>query len=147
MNTIMAFDYGSKRIGVAIGQQLTATTRSLDTVAVRQNKPDWDHISRLLKEWQPDLLLIGLPLTEDGGEQEMSIAARRFANRLNGRYQLPVELVDERYSSMEAEELAINARRNGRLKKAKVKQAVDQIAAELIIQTWLAENSAANNQP
>ncbi len=136
MNTIMAFDYGSKRIGVAIGQQLTATTRPLDTVAVRQNKPDWDHISRLLKEWQPDLLLIGLPLTEDGGEQEMSIAARRFANRLNGRYQLPVELVDERYSSMEAEEIVVNERRSGKLKKSKLKQAVDQVAAALIIQSW-----------
>jgi len=137
--TIIAFDYGSKRIGVAIGQQLTATTRPLDTVTVRQNKPDWDHISRLLQEWQPDLLLIGLPLAEDGGEQEMSIAARRFANRLNGRYQLPVELVDERFSSIEAEEIIVEARRSGRLKKSKVKQAIDQIAAELIIQTWLAE--------
>ena len=136
MNTIMAFDYGSKRIGVAIGQQLTATTRPLDTVAVRQNKPDWDHISRLLKEWQPDLLLIGLPLAEDGSEQEMSIAARRFANRLNGRYQLPVELVDERYSSIEAEEIVVNERRSGKLKKSKVKQAVDQVAAALIIQSW-----------
>jgi len=138
-STIMAFDYGSKRIGVAIGQQLTASTQPLETVAVRQNKPDWDHISRLLQEWQPGLLLIGLPLTEDGSEQEMSIAARRFANRLNGRYQLPVELVDERFSSIEAEELVVNARRNGRLKKSKLKQAVDQIAAELIIQTWLTE--------
>lgn len=136
--TIMAFDYGSKRIGVAIGQQLSASSRPLDTVAVRQNKPDWDHISRLLNEWQPDLLLIGLPLTEDGGEQEMSTAARRFANRLNGRYQLPVELVDERFSSIEAEEIIVEARRNGRLKKSKVKQAVDQIAAKLIIQSWLA---------
>ncbi len=138
LNTIMAFDYGSKRIGVAIGQQLTATTRPLDTVTVRQNKPDWDHISRLLKEWRPDLLLIGLPLAEDGGEQEMSIAARRFANRLNGRYQLPVELVDERFSSIEAEEIVVAARRSGQLKKSKVKRAVDQIAAKLIIQTWLA---------
>ena len=137
--TIMAFDYGSKRIGVAIGQQLTASTQPLDTVAVRQNKPDWDHISRLLKEWQPDLLLIGLPLAEDGSEQEMSIAARRFANRLNGRYQLPVELVDERFSSIEAEEIIVKARRSGELKRSKTKQAIDQIAAELIIQTWLTE--------
>ena len=137
--TIMAFDYGSKRIGVAIGQQLTATTRPLDTVAVRQNKPDWDHIGRLLKEWQPDLLLIGLPLAEDGSEQEMSIAARRFANRLNGRYQLPVELVDERFSSIEAEEIVVAARRSGKLKKSKLKQAVDQVAAALIIQSWFDE--------
>ena len=136
MNTVMAFDYGSKRIGVAIGQQFTTTTRPLDTVAVKQNKPDWNHISRLIKEWQPDLLLIGLPLAEDGGEQEMSIAARRFSNRLNGRYQLPVELVDERFSSIEAEEIVVAARRSGRLKKSKVKQAVDQVAATLIIQSW-----------
>ncbi len=134
--TIMAFDYGSKRIGVAIGQQLTTSTQPLDTVAVRQNKPDWDHISRLLQEWQPDLLLVGLPLDADGSEQEMSIAARRFANRLNGRYQLPVELMDERFSSIEAEEIVVAARRNGRLKKSKVKQAVDQVAAALIIQSW-----------
>ncbi len=136
LNTLMAFDYGSKRIGVAIGQQLTATARPLDTVAVRQNKPDWDHLSRLLEEWHPELLLIGLPLTEDGGEQEMSIAARRFANRLHGRYQLPVELVDERFSSIEAEEIVVKARRNGRLKKSSVKQAIDQVAASLIIQSW-----------
>ncbi len=139
MNTIMAFDYGSKRIGVAIGQQFTTSAQPLDTVAVRQNKPDWDHISRLLREWQPDLLLVGLPLAEDGSEQEMSIAARRFANRLNGRYQLPVELVDERFSSIEAEEIVVNARRSGHLKRSKAKQSVDQVAAALIIQSWFDE--------
>lgn len=136
--TIMGFDYGRKRIGVAIGQQLAATTRSLDTVAVRENKPDWDHISHLLDEWQPDLLLIGLPMNMDGSEHDMSKAARRFANQLNGRYQLPIELVDERLSSVEAESIIHEARRHGSIKKSKAKQAIDQIAAELIIQTWLA---------
>ena len=136
----MAFDYGQKRIGVAIGQQLTATTQSIDTVAVRQNKPDWEHINRLIKEWQPTLLLVGLPMNMDGTEHEISAAARRFANQLNGRYQLLVELVDERLSSIEADEIISEARRHGGISKGKAKRALDQVAAELIIQTWLAEH-------
>ncbi len=137
--SLMGFDYGQKRIGVAIGQQLTSTTQSIDTIAVRQNKPDWEHVSRLINEWQPDLLLIGLPMNMDGTEHEISKAARRFANQLNGRYQLPVELVDERLSSIAAEEIIIEARRSGEIKKGKAKRSIDQVAAELIIQTWLAE--------
>lgn len=135
----MGFDYGQKRIGVAIGQQLTATTQAIDTIAVRQNKPDWEHISRLINEWQPDLLLVGLPLNMDGTEHEMSKAARRFANQLNGRYQRPVELVDERLSSIEAEQIIREARHNGEIRKGKAKRCVDQVAAELIIQTWLSQ--------
>jgi putative Holliday junction resolvase len=138
-NTLMGFDYGQKRIGVAIGQQLTATTQSIDTIAVRQNKPDWEHISRLINEWQPDLLLVGLPLNMDGTEHEVSKAARRFANQLNGRYQRPVELVDERLSSIEAEQIITEARRSGEIRKGKAKRCVDQVAAELIIQTWLSQ--------
>ncbi len=133
----MGFDYGLKRIGVAIGQELTTTAQPIDTIAVRQNKPDWDHITRLLDEWKPDLLLIGLPMNMDGTEHDISKAARRFANQLNGRYQLPVELVDERLSSMEAEEIIREARRDGRIKKGQAKRSVDQVAAEVIIRTWL----------
>ena len=133
----MGFDYGRKRIGVAIGHELTATTQALDTVAVRHNKPDWDHITRLLGEWKPDLLLIGLPMNMDGTEHDVSKAARRFANQLNGRYQLPVELVDERLSSIEAEEMITDARRNKRIKKNQAKRSLDQVAAEIIIRTWL----------
>ncbi len=135
--TLMGFDYGLKRIGVAIGQELTTTAQPIDTIAVRQNKPDWDHITRLLDEWKPDLLLIGLPMNMDGTEHDISKAARRFANQLNGRYQLPVELVDERLSSMEAEEIIREARRDGRIKKGQAKRSVDQVAAEVIIRTWL----------
>jgi putative Holliday junction resolvase len=137
----LAFDYGRKRIGVATGQPLTATTTPLDTVSVKQNKPDWEHITRLIEEWQPELLLVGLPMNMDGTEHEMSRAARRFANQLNGRYQLPVELVDERLSSIEAEEVITESRRDGRIKKGQSKRAVDQVAAELIIRTWFSEQS------
>jgi putative Holliday junction resolvase len=135
--TILGFDYGQKRIGVAVGQELAAGSRPLDTVAVKQDKPDWDHISRLIEEWQPDLLLVGLPMNMEGGEHEISQAARRFANQLNGRYHLPVELVDERLSSIEAEEIIREARREGRLKRSDSKRSIDQVAAELIIRTWL----------
>lgn len=137
--SIIGFDFGQLRIGVAIGQGLTQTTRPIDTVVVKQYKPDWDHISRLLEKWQPDLVIIGLPLTEDGGEQEMSKRARRFANQINGRYQLPIELVDERFSSAEAEHIIRDARRSGQLKRKNSKRAIDQVAAELIIQTWWSE--------
>lgn len=136
---ILAFDYGRKRIGVATGQPLTATTTPLDTVSVKHNKPDWEHISRLIEEWRPELLLVGLPMNMDGTEHEMSRAARRFANQLNGRYQIPVELVDERLSSIEAEEIIAESRRDGRIKKGQSKRAIDQVAAELIIRTWFSE--------
>ncbi len=132
----LAFDYGRKRIGVATGQELTATTRSLATVNVINNKPDWDHIERLIKEWQPDILIIGLPMNMDGTEHDMSKAARRFANQLHGRFNRPIELVDERLTSLEAEELITEARREGRIKRNKSKSSIDQVAAELILKSW-----------
>ncbi|ALP51900.1 hypothetical protein Tel_01405 [Candidatus Tenderia electrophaga] len=138
IRTLLAFDYGQKRIGVATGQALIGSTQSLDTVNVKHNKPDWDHISRLIQEWQPELVLVGLPLNMDGTQHDMSRAARRFANQLNGRYQLPVELVDERLSSVEAENIISASRRDGRMKKGQSKRAVDQVAAEVILRTWFA---------
>ncbi len=144
-STLLAFDYGQKRIGVAVGQQLVATTQALDTVSVKHNKPDWGHISRLIEAWQPELLLVGLPLNMDGTEHHMSRTARRFANQLNGRYRLPVELVDERLSSIEAESIISASRRNGRIKKSQSKRAVDQVAAELILRTWLNTQHSASN--
>ena len=134
--TILGFDYGGKRIGVAVGQELTATTQSVATVAVINNKPDWPHITRLLDEWKPDLVIVGLPMNMDGTEHEVSRAARRFGNQINGRYNLPVEMVDERLTSLEAEEIITEQRRSGQRRKRSSKAAVDQIAAELIIKTW-----------
>ena len=134
--TVMGFDYGARRIGVAVGQELTATTQSLATVAVSNNKPDWPHITRLLDEWRPDLIIVGLPLNMDGSEHEMSRAARRFANRLNGRYNITVEMVDERLTSLEAEEIVTRQRRSGERRKRDAKTGIDQIAAELILRSW-----------
>ena len=139
--TVMSFDYGARRIGVAVGQELTATTRSLATVAVNDNKPDWPHITRLLDEWQPTLIIVGLPLNMDGSEHEMSRAARRFANRLNGRYNIAVEMVDERLTSLEAEEIITRQRRRGERRKRDTKAGIDRIAAELILRSWFLRDS------
>ena len=137
--TLLAFDYGRKRIGVAVGQELTATTRPLTTVNVNNQQIDWPHIERLINEWQPDLIIVGLPLNMDDTEHEMTRAARRFSNQIHGRFNRPVELVDERLTSIEAEEFITEARRHGHMKKHKAKESVDQIAAELILKGWLGQ--------
>ncbi|MCW9024844.1 MAG: Holliday junction resolvase RuvX [Gammaproteobacteria bacterium] len=132
--TFLGFDYGTKRIGIAVGQEITATARALITINSKNQKPDWDAISKLIAEWQPALLVVGLPLHMDGTEQPVTDAARRFGNQLKGRYNLPVEMMDERLSSHEAESLLEQgpSRRN-----KKQNQAIDHLAAQLILQSWL----------
>ena len=133
--TLLGFDFGRNRIGIAVGQEVTRTVTPLFTLPGKQQKPDWDGIRRVIEEWQPDLLVVGLPLNEDGSEQDMSRAARRFGNQLKGRYNLPVALMDERYSSLEANMLL----REGQVARAKknAPQYNDHIAAQLILQSWL----------
>ncbi|NIV37284.1 MAG: Holliday junction resolvase RuvX, partial [Anaerolineae bacterium] len=111
--TILAFDYGTQRIGVAVGQTVTATARGLTTLQNKNhNLPDWQAIAALLAEWQPALCVVGLPLQMDGGEQEMTRFARRFANQLHGRFGLPVDTMDERLSSYEAEQILAEKHRH-----------------------------------
>ncbi len=129
--TFLCFDYGLKRIGVAVGQELTGTASALTTVSARDGKPDWDAISRLFEEWRPDAVVVGLPLNMDGSEHELSRRARRFGNQLHGRYNLPAHFIDERLSSLEAEALL-----KGR---SHHKQDIDKLAARVILETWLAE--------
>lgn len=132
-STVLGFDYGTKRIGVAIGNALTGTARPLEVL--KADPPDWERIAALVSEWQPGRLVVGLPLNMDGSESELSAAARRFANRLNGRLGLPVVLSDERLSSFEA---------RGELMRADARRgpAVDALAAAIILETWLGENHA-----
>lgn len=131
----MGFDYGTKRIGVAVGQEITQTVTPLTTLDCPRNKPNWQAISELLQQWQPQLLVVGLPLHMDGSEQPLTQAARRFGNQLKGRYNLPVEMVDERLSSVEAEEQLRNSPAPQNIKRRK--ESIDKIAAQLILQTWL----------
>lgn len=133
MRVLLGFDFGSKRIGVAVGQEITGTARELVTLNNRNGAPDWEAISRLLEQWQPDALVVGLPLNLDGTEHEVSRMAKRFGNRLRGRYNLPVFTIDERLSSSEAEALLTE---QGRFDKADV----DKMAARLILESWLADN-------
>lgn len=131
--TIFGFDFGMKNIGIAVGQELTNTANPLTAIEARDGIPDWEQIERLLKEWQPALLVVGLPLNMDGTEQDMTAAARRFGKRLHGRFGLPVEWQDERLTTYEAlDQMGIRSKMDSRQRSD-----VDQLSAQLILQSWL----------
>ncbi|WP_156322102.1 Holliday junction resolvase RuvX [Winslowiella iniecta] len=130
--TMLSFDFGTKSIGVAVGQQLTGTARPLTAIKAQDGIPDWNLIERLLKEWQPDLVVVGLPLNMDGTEQPLTARARKFANRLHGRFGVPVELHDERLSTVEAR-ADLFARGGFR---ALTKGSVDSLSAVIILESW-----------
>ena len=125
---LLGFDYGQRRIGVAVGQTVTGTATALLTLAARDGQPDWAEVTALIEQWRPDALVVGLPLRLDGAEGELSQEARRFARRLEGRYKRPVHLMDERLSSRAAEQS--RSRKGNR-------QALDALAAQVILQDWL----------
>jgi putative Holliday junction resolvase len=97
--TVMAFDYGTRRVGVAVGNSVTGTGQALKTIAAPNSDNLFKEVENLLKEWQPERLVVGKPLHPDGAEHEMTLKAVRFGNQLSGRFQLEVEWVDERYTS------------------------------------------------
>lgn len=132
----MGFDYGKRRIGVAIGNAISRSARALEVLANGERGPDWQRLDVLLRDWRPDALLVGLPLTLGDGEQHASRAARAFADELSRRYELPVNLIDERHSSLEAAQ-RFAARRAGGSAKRKEAAALDAVAAEIIVERWL----------
>jgi len=132
MTTLLGFDYGPAKIGVAVGQTLTGTATPLTTLRAVKQRPDWAAIGRLIESWRPDRLVVGLPLNMDDSEAPVAAGARRFARQLEGRYRLPVALVDERLTSRGAREAA-----RGRPKKI---EELDALAAKLILETWLSEH-------
>lgn len=127
--TLLCFDCGKKRIGTAVGQTVTATATELEIINTKNNKPDWENISRLIKEWSPDRLVVGKPLQLDGARQEMTELAERFSRQLEGRFHIPVDLVEEQLSSYEAR------------RELKSTYDLDAVAARLILETWLSENN------
>jgi len=133
-NTVLGFDYGARRIGVAVGNRLSGA-RALEVIGNGMQGPDWARIGALLREWHPQLLLVGLPLTMDGAEQRNSLAARAFAAELTQRYGVPAQLVDERLSSHEAAQRFAARRASGQAKR-KHAAALDAVAAEIIIENW-----------
>jgi len=138
--TVIGFDYGARRIGAALGNRISASARALEVVANGAGGPNWQRIDALLREWRPDALLVGLPLTLDSGEQANSQAARAFAAALHARSKLPVLLVDERLSSREAAQRFAARRASGEAKR-KHAAALDAVAAEVIVEQWLREQT------
>ena len=138
MSCVLGFDVGSKLIGVAVGNRLTASARAIATIAMRDDLPDWAALDALRNEWLPEGFVVGLPLALDGEEQAASKRARRFAERLHVRYRVPVTLVDERHSSLEAAERFAQARAAG-LKRRRDAAQLDAEAAAVILERWLHE--------
>jgi len=132
MGTLLGFDFGPRKIGVAVGQTITASATPLITLRSHREKPDWERIERLVREWQPSAVVVGLPYNMDDTEAEIAPRARRFARQLQGRFGLEVHLIDERLTSVEAR------RQLG--KQATSLEVVDAMAAKLILETWLCEH-------
>ncbi|WP_154366587.1 Holliday junction resolvase RuvX [Duganella alba] len=122
IDTIFAFDFGIKRIGVAMGNTMLRQAEPVKVISAVDNATRFADIQKLLDEWKPARLVVGLPMHPDGAEHEMTARARKFANQLNGRFNLPVELVDERYSSA-----VITAKRG---------EVIDDRAAAIILQQY-----------
>lgn len=138
-STVLAFDFGEKRIGTAIGDMTIGIAHPLQTVSAESNDERFSAIARLVAEWQPVRLVVGLPAHTDGTEHELSRLCRKFAQRLHGRFNLPVTLVDERFSSVEASRTLHAMGRFGQ----RHKQVLDQVAAQTILQSFLDGQHAA----
>lgn len=134
--TIIAFDFGLRRIGVAVGQRVTGSASPLGVVANSPDGPDWAHIEALLAEWRPETLVVGMPLHADGSPSPIAPALAEFVHGLV-RFALPVETVDERYSSIEARQMLLEGRRAGRTRRRTARESVDAAAAVLIAERWL----------
>ena len=133
----LGFDYGTQRIGVAFGQSLTGTAQPICVLRARDGIPDWAEIESLIAEWRPNLFVVGLPYNLDGSESDLMVRAVKFANRLNGRFNKPSYGMDERLSSVEAAEQVLEENRG-----SKKRAAIDDIAAQIILQNWFSELAA-----
>lgn len=131
VDTVIGFDFGTVSTGVSIGLTLTAQAHPLNAIKSINQKPNWQAIEMLLKEWQPQKLIVGLPHSMIDDHHPMTAKALKFSRQLEGRFKIPVELVDERLTTREAYQIAIES------KQHKTKQAIDSIAAMLITESWL----------
>ncbi|UAY95825.1 Holliday junction resolvase RuvX [Dickeya dadantii] len=136
--TLLAFDFGTRSIGVAIGQEITGTARPLTSLKAQDGVPDWQKVEKLLNEWQPALVIVGLPLNMDGTEQPLTARARKFAQRLHGRFGVKVDLHDERLSTVEAR---ANLFERGGF-RALDKGSVDAASAVIILESWFEQQLA-----
>lgn len=133
LTTVLGFDFGTRNIGVASGQVITRTATALASLKARDGIPDWQHIEALIDQWRPDAVVVGIPLNMDGSESDMSRRARKFGNRIHGRWGLPFYPADERLTSFEAKEWAGRLGHKGHYGS----NPVDAMAAQIILETWL----------
>ena len=136
--TILAFDFGLRRIGVAVGQQVTASANPLGVVKNGADGPDWAAIERLIRDWQPARIIVGMPTFADGSPSKISKQVRKFVGEI-ARFDLPVTTEDERFSSLEAGEYLKSERTLG-LRGRISKEMIDSAAATLIAERWLSRN-------
>jgi putative Holliday junction resolvase len=138
---VLAFDFGLRRIGVACGDTLSRSASALEVVPAGSNGPRWELIGSLMRDWQPDMAVVGLPYNVDGSDSNMTGAARGFAAELARRFRIEVALVDERYSSLEAESRLKAARESGLRRGRVAKSDVDAAAACVILERWFTEKT------
>lgn len=140
--TLLAFDYGLRHIGTAVGQRLIGSSNPAGVIRARDGVPDWQTVETLVKEWQPDLLLVGLPLNMDGTDSPMSARARKFARQLQGRCGIGVELVDERLTSFAAKQQRYESRQSTDFGR----DTVDAEAACIILQDFYNRQTLSANR-
>ncbi|WP_408615632.1 Holliday junction resolvase RuvX [Celerinatantimonas sp. MCCC 1A17872] len=132
--SVLGFDFGTQSIGVAIGNPITGSASALNALKARDGIPNWDDLANLIRQWQPQRLVVGLPLNMDGTEQDITTRARKFAKRLHGRYGLPVDLQDERLTTVDARASLFEQGGYRALKKG----AIDSASAVVIVESWYA---------
>lgn len=136
--TVLAFDFGLKRIGVAVGNTLTATAEPLLTLEARGGAPDWDAVTRCVGEWDPGVMVVGVPCNIDDSPGPLTAGAQAFAAELSARFGVTTELVDERLSSREAQQVLKSRRQSGELGRRVRRGDVDREAACVLLRQWLA---------
>jgi putative holliday junction resolvase len=141
-NIYLGFDFGLKRIGVAVGQTLTKTATPLAILAAKNGTPNWDEVNKLIIKWQPQALIVGIPLSMTDEELSVTPAATEFAARLFEKYHLPVHKVDERLTTKAAREKIFEERGYKGLQT----EPIDSVAAQLMVETWMREQKDRNNE-
>lgn len=131
--TFLGFDFGTKSIGVAVGQEVTGTASPLPALKATDGIPNWDKVEAVYQEWKPHLVVVGLPLNMDGTTQQVTFAAKKFANRLFAKYKVPVETSDERLTTADAKARLFELGGYKKLQKDKI----DSVSACLIVESWM----------
>ena len=140
MAVVIAFDFGLKRTGVAVGNTVIGSATPECTLISKDDQPDWDSISKLFKEWRPTQIVVGMPTELDGSENPLKPRIERFCNQMQGRYNIAVDQENEQFTSIEAAQRLKQLRQSGRKQKVS-KDEVDKIAAAIILENWMQRNA------